>query len=173
MSDSSPWTSLLFSHLLHFRISPSSFAGIVENFRDLSRLRGLVNLSATYRSIQIYILVPFHQRGLARQQNDIAPQSGLSGCGRLGSPQVWMLLRLAQYIIVNSNTFTCSSFKSLLSHMTSHVMIATSRYSTSMLDNGIVGCFLLPQAIMALPSINTNPNVDLRSSTFLAQSAFV
>ena len=51
---------------------------------------------------------------------------------------------------------------------TSHATIAAPLYSTSVLDNATVGCFLLLQLIAPLPKENMKPLVDLLSETLLA-----
>jgi hypothetical protein len=55
--------------------------------------------------------------------------------------------------------------------MTSAVALARDLYSASVLDRDTVGCFLALQEIKFGPKYMANPQVDLLSSTFPAQSA--
>jgi hypothetical protein len=68
----------------------------------------------------------------------------------------------------------CPKFESsFYNQTTSHVVIAALLYSASVLNNAIVGCFLLLQLRAPLPKENMKPLVDLLSKTFSAQSASV
>ncbi len=65
------------------------------------------------------------------------------------------------------------SESSFCNQTTSHAAIASLLYSTSVLDNATVGCFLLLQLIAPLPKENMKPLVDLLFKTLPAQSTFV
>jgi len=62
---------------------------------------------------------------------------------------------------------------SFCNQTTSHVAIVAPLYSTFVLDNVVVGYFLLLQLTAPLPKENMKPLVDLLSKTLLAQSASV
>ncbi len=62
---------------------------------------------------------------------------------------------------------------SFCNQITSHATIATPLYFASVLDNAIVGCFLLLQLTTPLQKENMKPLVNLLLETLLAQSAFV
>ncbi len=65
------------------------------------------------------------------------------------------------------------SESSLCNQNISNVTIVAPMYSTYVLDNANVGCFLLLQLTTPLPKENMKPLVDLLFETLLAQSAFV
>jgi len=65
------------------------------------------------------------------------------------------------------------SKSSFCNQTTSHATIAAPLYSASVLDNAIVGYFLLLQLTAPLPKENMKPLVDLLSETLLAQSTSV
>jgi hypothetical protein len=56
---------------------------------------------------------------------------------------------------------------------TSHATIVMPLYSTSVLNNAIVGWFLLLQLIAPFPKENMKPLVDLLFETLPTQSTFV
>ncbi len=65
------------------------------------------------------------------------------------------------------------SESSLCNQTISHVAIVAPLYSASMLDNAIVGYFLLLQLTAPLPKKNMKPLVDFLFETLSAQSASV
>jgi len=74
---------------------------------------------------------------------------------------------------IGASTGCLKSDSSFYNQITSHATIAAPLYSASVLDNAIVGCFLLFQLTAPLPKENMKPLVDLLSETLLAQSSFV
>jgi hypothetical protein len=60
------------------------------------------------------------------------------------------------------------SKSSFCNQTTSHVAIVAPLYSTSVLDNAIVGYFLLFQLIAPLPKENMKPLVDILFKTLPA-----
>jgi len=64
-------------------------------------------------------------------------------------------------MITGASTDCPKSESSFYNQTISHAIIATPLYSASVLDNAIVGCFLLFQLITPLPKENMKPLVDL------------
>ncbi len=65
------------------------------------------------------------------------------------------------------------SKSSFYNQTTSHVTIVTLLYSTSVLANATVGCFLLLQLTAPLPKENVKPLVNFLSKTLSTQSTSV
>ena len=59
---------------------------------------------------------------------------------------------------------TPSYSKILFNHIASHAATIAHLYSTSLLDNAIVSCFLLLHDMAPLPREKTNPDVDHMSA---------
>ncbi len=72
---------------------------------------------------------------------------------------------------IGASTDCPKSESSFYNQTTSHATIVAPLYSTFVLDNATVGCFLLLQLTAPLPKENMKPLVDLLSETLLTQSA--
>jgi len=74
---------------------------------------------------------------------------------------------------IGASTDCPKSESSFCNQITSHASNCCTFYSASVLDNAIVGCFLLLQLTTPLPKENMKPLVDLLFATLPAQSASV
>jgi len=74
---------------------------------------------------------------------------------------------------IGTSTNYPKSKSSFCNQTTSHAIIATPLYFTSVFDNATVSCFLLLQLIAPFPKENMKPLIDLLSETLPAQSASV
>jgi hypothetical protein len=68
-------------------------------------------------------------------------------------------------VITGASTDYPKSESSFCNQITSHATIDAPLYSTYVLDNAIVGCFLLLQLTTPLSKENMKPRVDLLSET--------
>ena len=82
---------------------------------------------------------------------------------------LWLLQRITVVSNVNSN----SSLKSFRNQTTSHEVMLAAIYSASAVLKATDFCFLLIPDIEADPKVKQHPEVLLRSTTLLAQSASV